>query len=304
MQGDISIGVSACLLGEAVRYDGRHKLTPFIRDFLGHHFRLLPVCPEAGSGLGVPRAPIELMDTGGDIHARGVDDCDFDVTRRILEFAERRVAHLGGISGYVFKSRSPSCGLGTTPVRDGSGRVVSHGDGLYTGRIRERLPGMPCEEESGFGDRLVAEGFIERVLAYRRWQALRSRGPAGRARFDAAHRLFFEARGVAPPSCRAPDYIRSFSERLRRPATAAGQAAVLGDILDQLAPDLDGDDVRQLRGLLDSLRNGESSRYGLTDALNLAWASLGRRNAAVETYLGCPSALLGDAAARFLSPTE
>lgn len=170
----IRIGISSCLLGEAVRYDGGHKRDAAIIEILGRHFEFVPVCPEVGIGLGVPRAPIRLVGDPQAARAVGVDDPTLDVTDRLTAYGARMAHELDGISGYIFKSRSPSCGVADVEIHQ-PGLSRATGSGLYARAFMNRQPALPVAEESRLGDAAERENFIGRVLAYRRWQESQSR---------------------------------------------------------------------------------------------------------------------------------
>jgi uncharacterized protein YbbK (DUF523 family) len=164
---ELRIGVSACLLGENVRWDGGHKRHPFVLETLGGLAELVPVCPELELGLGVPREPIQLVRAGGSVELLGVRSGE-DLTGRMRRYARERVQVLAmlGLSGYVLKSRSPSCGLVAVEVHDGRGGVEKKGVGLFAAALLEGLPGLPVEEESRLEDAAARKSFVERVLAY------------------------------------------------------------------------------------------------------------------------------------------
>jgi uncharacterized protein YbbK (DUF523 family) len=159
MSAPVRIGISQCLLGDNVRHDGGHKRDGFLIEALGRHVEWVPVCPEMEIGLGTPREPMRLV---GDPQAprlititTGVDHTD-----AMNRFARQRVRELEGLdlSGYVFKSDSPSCGTGGVPL----------GVGLFARAFMEHFPLMPVEEETRLHDPQAVKDFLERVLAYRR----------------------------------------------------------------------------------------------------------------------------------------
>lgn len=160
------VGISACLLGEPVRYDGGHKRDACIIDTLSERFEWLPVCPEAGAGLGVPRPPVQLVTGPERLRALGVDDPSLDVTSALESFSHDWLEGLSDISGFILKSRSPSCGLYDTPCFDAQGLECSQGGGLFTRLLIERYPQLPLEDEAGIHDPERRQYFIDRVLAY------------------------------------------------------------------------------------------------------------------------------------------
>src|SRR5256712_3236556 len=166
----LRLGISACLLGQAVRWDGGHKRDPFLAETLGRFVEWVPVCPEVELGLGVPREPIRLE--GDPVAPRLVAATSRrDLTRAMTRLARARVAELARLDlvGYVFKKDSPSCGMERVRVH-GGGPPRPRGTRLFARALMERLPLLPVEEEGRLGDAALRESFIERVLAYARWK--------------------------------------------------------------------------------------------------------------------------------------
>lgn len=175
---EIRIGISSCLLGERVRYDGGHKLDAIAAD-LARFARLVPVCPEVELGLGTPREPIRLERRGRGVRLVAVAS-RLDHTQAMRRFAEARVRELErlDLSGYVLKKDSPSCGLERVWVWDGRRRARA-GRGLFAATLVERMPLLPVEEEERLHDPSLFESFVERVLAYRRLPRLQREPPTG-----------------------------------------------------------------------------------------------------------------------------
>jgi uncharacterized protein YbbK (DUF523 family) len=165
MTGPSKIGVSSCLLGAQVRYDGGHKHDTWITNALGRIFTLVPVCPEVECGLPVPRPAMRLE---GDPTAPRmvVIAAGADLTERMNDWCREKIAELEqmGLSGFILKERSPSCGLWQVPVF--AGEKVGRGSGLFAQALRARLPLLPVEEPERLTDPAVRERFIERVSAY------------------------------------------------------------------------------------------------------------------------------------------
>lgn len=188
----VRLGVSSCLLGEEVRYDGGHKHRPFLTDVLGERVRWIPVCPELDIGLGVPREPILLHAGPGDVRLVGVRT-GTDHSAVMRTYAERRVAQLerAGLDGYVLKSRSPSCGLDGVPLHDpDSGAVIGHDRGRFAAALLERCPDLPVVEEDQLETSDTRDRFLERVCVRHRWRHGPGDGPAAAlARFHERHEL-------------------------------------------------------------------------------------------------------------------
>lgn len=161
------VGISACLLGEEVRYDGGHKRDAFLTDVLGPYVEWVPVCPEVELGLGTPRPPIQLERHGGEIRLV-MPSTGRDYTAAMREYAERRVAELAtlDLDGYVLKQSSPSCGVEAVKVYPGSGAPSPDGRGLFAEVLLARLPDLPVEEEGRLEDPLLRERFVRRVFLH------------------------------------------------------------------------------------------------------------------------------------------
>jgi uncharacterized protein YbbK (DUF523 family) len=166
MTPSISIGVSACLLGEPVRYDGGHKQDRFITDTLGIDFILVPVCPEVGCGLPVPREEMRLE---GDPAAPRLMTCRtrLDLTEQMLAFCAAKLGELEQkeLCGFIFKERSPSCGLTAVPLHGDASEPFAVG--LFAREVVRRFPLMPLDEAERLNDSHIRKEFIERVVHYR-----------------------------------------------------------------------------------------------------------------------------------------
>jgi uncharacterized protein YbgA (DUF1722 family)/uncharacterized protein YbbK (DUF523 family) len=165
----IRIGISACLLGDAVRFDGGHKRDPFLTDTLGAFVEWVPVCPEVESGFGTPRESMRLVRGEDGVRLLTVRTA-IDLTDRMAAFTRRRVAQLEGeaLSGYVLKKDSPSCGMARVKIYGTRGVPEKTGRGLFAAGLLERFPALPVEEEGRLSDPRLRDNFVERVFAYSR----------------------------------------------------------------------------------------------------------------------------------------
>lgn len=158
------VGISRCLLGEPVRYDGGHKYDAPVLEALAPHVEWVPVCPELEAGMGVPREPIHLVSSSGGPGVRllGVGS-GRDWTARMHQWTQERVAALreSRIAGFVLKSRSPSCGLRDVPVSGGA-----PGAGLFAALLMSEMPDLPIEDEERLRDDDRRAAFLQRVRAY------------------------------------------------------------------------------------------------------------------------------------------
>jgi len=204
----LRVGISRCLLGDHVRYDGGHKRDPLLLGTLGRLVEWVPVCPEVEVGLGVPRERLRL-----EARARSprlvTISTGVDHTRAMVRFSERRLRELEALDlcGYVFKARSPSCGIGGVPVYSARGTVEHHGPGLFARAFMQHFPLMPVEDEDRLHDPAVREQFLDQVSRYRRWRNLLTRPtPLPRARGSSA---------VVPPTRRGSPCSRRPAQRPR-----------------------------------------------------------------------------------------
>jgi uncharacterized protein YbgA (DUF1722 family)/uncharacterized protein YbbK (DUF523 family) len=186
----IRVGISSCLLGETVRWDGGHKREPFLAESLASFVEWVPVCPELELGMGVPREPVQLVRAGRRVSMLGARSRR-DWTDAMDAFAARRVRALPDLCGYVLKKDSPSCGMERVKVRDASGVAKREGRGLFAEALLRAHPSLPVEEEGRLHDPALRENWIERVFAYRRLRSLfEGRFSTGRlVTFHTAHKL-------------------------------------------------------------------------------------------------------------------
>ncbi|MDO8357868.1 MAG: DUF523 and DUF1722 domain-containing protein [Nitrospirota bacterium] len=169
----LRLGISRCLLGDEVQFDGGHKRDGFLTDVLGHYVEWVPVCPEVEAGLGAPREAMRLI--GDPHHPRLVTiKSGTDHTRAVEKMTENRIKELEelDLSGYVFKKGSPSCGIERVRIYNEQGMPNRNGVGLFARAFIEQFPLIPVEEEGRLCDAPLRENFIERVFCYRRWQDL------------------------------------------------------------------------------------------------------------------------------------
>ncbi len=160
------IGVSACLLGEPVRYDGGDKRDRFLCERLARDYELFPVCPEVLAGLGIPRPPVQLVGDPARPRALGVEESSLDVTEQLEAAARWAMPELARLSGFVCKARSPSCGLNTTPLYDETGTLRMTVSGLFVRVLQEHYPQLPLEDEAGINDPQRRQAFLAAVAEF------------------------------------------------------------------------------------------------------------------------------------------
>ena len=244
----IRIGVSSCVIGEEVRWNGGHSRQRYLTDMLGPFVEYVPVCPEVEVGMGVPRPTVRLVREGDDI--RMIDPKnEVDWTSSMRRLSRTRSSELAdaGLHGFVLKKDSPTCGVFRVRIYTDSG-VERNGQGLFATALIQRMPHLPVEEEGRLNDARIRENFVERIFAYRRLKDLfRPRWTVGdvvafhtreklllRAHDERGYRelgkLVAGAKSV-PRAAFADDYADRFMEIMKRPATVAKHVNVLQHML-------------------------------------------------------------------------
>jgi uncharacterized protein YbgA (DUF1722 family)/uncharacterized protein YbbK (DUF523 family) len=271
----VRLGISACLLGEKVRYNGGHKRDTLLADTFGRYVEWLPVCPEVEVGMGTPRPPIRLERHGGAIRLVMPSTGD-DLTAAMRSWAECRVEALAGLEldGYVLKQDSPSCGMERVKVYHGPGAPLKEGRGLFAAVLLARLPDLPVEEEGRLNDPLLRESFVNRVFVHYRWREEEKSGwsRAALMRFHQRHKLLLMARNQcgmrrlgrllgeadreASVSDLAQEYRRDLTAILDRPATRRGHTTVLRHLAGCVSGTLDAADRAELTETVERYRLG------------------------------------------------
>ncbi len=270
------IGVSACLLGQPVRYDGGHKRDAFIAGPLGEFVEYVPVCPEAAIGLGVPRPTIRLLGDSERPRLVGTADAGLDVTERMEAYAEQQADRLGDLCGYILKKDSPSCGMERVKVFNDRGTHAERkGSGVFARILMQRRPLLPVEEEGRLHDAVLRENFVNRVWAMQRWQSLRREGlnAARLIEFHTAHKYLVMAHSQAAYQRLgrllsnlsgkdlqplADAYVEELMHTLRRRVTRQRHVNVLQHIMGYLKKRIDSGDKAELMASIESYRRGET----------------------------------------------
>ena len=274
IQPRIRLGISACLLGERVRFDGGHKRDPFLVESLGPLVDWVPVCPEVESGLDAPRESMRLVQADGRIRLL-TNKTAQDHTTRMHGYARRRVDELADdeLVGFVLKKDSPSCGLERVKVYGTGGVPSRSGRGLFADALVARFPLLPIEEEGRLNDPRLRENFVERIFAYRRLTVLFSaRWSMGNVvRFHTAHKLTLMAHqpvayqrlgrlvasGGSMPRREFQDrYSSEFMTALGTIATPRRQANVLQHMLGYFKQTLDAESRAELLALIQDYAGG------------------------------------------------
>lgn len=270
----LRLGISRCLLGEQVRFDGGHKRDLFLTDVLGRYVEWVPVCPEVEAGLGTPREAMRLVGHPQQPRLVGIRSGQ-DHTEALEAMTDRKLADLAtsDLSGFVFKKDSPSCGVERVRTYNDHGMPNRKGVGLFARAFIGRFPLIPVEEEGRLSDPLLRENFIERVFCYRRWQDLIHGGVTRQAvvQFHTIHKYLLLAhsaphyrelgRLVAQvhayrPKDLALRYGELFMQALAVRATVRKHVNVLHHILGHFKDRLDAQEKSELLGVIADYHQG------------------------------------------------
>ncbi len=268
----ISLGISSCLLGNQVRYDGAHQYNSYIERTLGQYFEFRAFCPEVEAGLGIPRPAVQLREIDDAIRVVGVKDHSLDVTEKLQQTSAGQGEWLGQLCGYILKKDSPSCGMERVKVykNDIPARC---GVGVFADYLQKQFPTLPIEEEGRLGDPNLRENFIQRVFVRHRWQQLGRQPLTANAlmAFHSRHKLIAmsheqnQARelGRIVAEVRldnidsvAQQYIVQLMACLKIVATRGNHVNVLQHIQGYLKRVLDSDDKKELVEIIESYRQG------------------------------------------------
>jgi uncharacterized protein YbgA (DUF1722 family)/uncharacterized protein YbbK (DUF523 family) len=270
----IKIGISSCLLGNAVRYDGGHKLDRFLRDTLGQYVDYVPVCPETECGMGIPRESMRLEGKTG-APRLVTHRTREDKTEMMLRWAKKRVAKLEAenLCGFIFKSDSPSSGMERVKVYDDKGMPAKTGIGIFARIFMEHFPLLPVEEEGRLHDTDLRENFIERIFTLKRWREIRnmksSRGAL--VDFHTRHKLLllshstklYQAMGklvAGQKSLSVQDLFLQYEllmmEALKLKTTPKKNVNVLQHMMGYFKEQLSADEKKELLEILDDYQKG------------------------------------------------
>jgi len=300
---NLRLGISACLLGRRVRYDGGHKLDRLLRDGWGGHVEFLPVCPEADCGLGVPREPMVLVGDPGLPRLTGLGTRR-DRTGLMLAWVRRRVRELAreDLSGFVFRCKSPSCALGSVPIYGEKGVRAKRSSGLFAQAFVARLPLVPAAEETELQRPGGREHFLEQVFTLRRWRSLLTRRKSGRAlaAFHARHELLLRAHAprlagalvdcaCGPGPARPAERYAAYGGLLRRAlalhVTVPKHVAVLRRALRATQAHLSPDERRKLGEAIEGYRRGTTPLSAPVNLLRCYAERAGLAELADQWYL-------------------
>jgi len=266
------LGVSACLLGKEVRFDGGHKKNNFILSSLTKHIDFKSICPEMEAGFGMPRPTMQLRQVNKEIRLVFSKSPENDVTDQLVNYSNEKVTELDHLDGFIFKKDSPSCGafrVGVVIHKDGFRN--KEGVGLFAKAFIERYPLIPVEDEGRLNDAALCENFFERVYAYRRWKKIINpeKNVQGLIEFHASHKLMLMARGshfyqelgrlvsgttTKDLKQKREDYISRFMEVMKITTQRGRQVNVLQHIMGYLKQSITSEDKQELLSVFEAYR--------------------------------------------------
>ena len=266
------VGISTCILGECVRYDGGHKLDRFIRDTLGEYVDFVPVCPEVDCGMSTPREAMRLVEIDGSIRLL-TQKTKKDMTPKMLAWMDGKLADLEKLPlcGFIFKSKSPSSGLFRVKVYKND-NPINKGRGIFAQGFTDKFPLLPVEEEGRLNDAKLRDNFIERLFAMSRWHELNSKekSVANLTCFHTQHKYSIMAHcpealkllGGYIAKSKNEDinelyekYFNEFITAMRNIATERKNTNTLEHIMGYLKNDLNKDEKSELKDIIDNYRN-------------------------------------------------
>ncbi len=252
----LTLGISQCLLGDPVRYDGGHKRHAYLVDVLGQIVTWVPICPEVEAGLGTPREPMHLVGHPSSPQLITVNST-INHTTRMQRFAKQRMRQLDHLQldGYVFKKNSPSCGVHHVPIFHQATRSNRRGVGLFAQAFQEHFPLIPIEEEGRLQQVSSRQHFLERILSYHRWQQLLKNRPSREAlvTFHRQHQLLLLSHSQShchklnrlvaqaqdlPLAPLLYSYSQAFMDALKVKSTIRKHGKVLDHLATRLTPSL------------------------------------------------------------------
>ncbi len=274
MTEKIRIGISSCLLGNKVRYDGGHQLDCYLRDTLGTWFDYVPVCPEVELGLPIPRETLRLVE-GDDGQRLVFSKSGEDITEPMLAWARNRVSQLEqeNLCGFIFKAKSPSSGMERVKVYDRNGVPAKKGVGVFARTFMAHFPHLPVEEDGRLHDPHLRENFIESVFVFKRWRDVLAKGldAASLVDFHTRHKLLLLSHspelyrtmgklvaeaGRLPLAKLVGDYQLLLMKAMRLHATVRKHVNVLQHLLGYFKRQLNPAEKQEMLELIELYRKG------------------------------------------------
>ena len=270
----IRLGVSSCLLGHQVRYDGGHKQNRYLTDTLTNYFSFVPVCPEVECGMPIPREALRLV---GDPKNPSLvtTRTQEDYTEQMQKWGEEKLEELAKqeLCGYIFKSRSPSSGMERIKVYDHKGNPKSTGVGIWARMFMQRFPYLPVEDEGRLNDPKLREQFIEHVFVYSRWRRMLKQGttPGQVVDFHSRHKMLLLAHspelyaemgkltanaGKMDPEQLHSEYFYLLNKAMREKTTVNKNVNVLQHLIGYFKQELSSDEKQEFLEILDNYHQG------------------------------------------------
>lgn len=304
----IKIGISRCLLGEKVRYDSGHKHDRFITNTLGRHLEWVPVCPEVECGLPVPREAMRLNGDPSSVRLITIMT-GIDHTERMKVWSSNRLKELEreDLCGFIFKSRSPACGIRSLKIYNENSISSRKGVGIFARAFMDCLPILPVEDNERLSNRELMENFIGRVFVFRRWRRFIEEGdhPAGLADFHESHRLLMLAHSPKHASIlkryiidlqgsvekNNGRYIETMMKGLRLIATRKKNVKVLNHAMGFFKKSITEDDKKYLLHAIERYGDGVVSLRAPVTLLNHYAGKYSIEYLKLQHYLGLPHLL-------------
>ena len=311
----LTIAVSECLTGAPVRYDGGHRASAWPRPALEGLYEFRPICPEVGIGLGVPRPPIRLVGTAASPRAVGVEDPSVDVSDRLRAYAATRLRDLDDVDGYVFKARSPSCGLaGVALHADPDGSAAPEGTGLFAAEIARARPALPLEDGENLFEPSALESFVTRTFVHAFWRRTAAAGidPLRLIAFHSACKYLVMAHDVSAyrrlgrlladlsgnVEAVAGQYLEALMRGLETRPTRSSHTNVLQHLQGYLKDAAEASERATVATSIERYRDGEAVlETPLHDLRQRLWKA-GVRYAFDQYYLHVPRVAVGGLALR------
>jgi uncharacterized protein YbgA (DUF1722 family)/uncharacterized protein YbbK (DUF523 family) len=268
------LGVSACLLGAEVRFNGGHKESHLCTRALTDYFEFVPACPEVAIGMGIPREPIRLVGDAENPQALGSVNREMNVTQALADYGVQMADELSDISGYIFMQKSPSCGLERVKVyRENGAPVDGGGTGIYAKAFCARHPNLPVEEDGRLNDPILRENFITRVFAYAAWHELLEAGLTRRSLTEFHSRYKYQlmandpvqyralgnmlgSMGRSDPNDIAAQYFSDLMAALKKCATRRTHTNVLQHLTGYLKQTISTADKQEIQQLITQYHQG------------------------------------------------
>ncbi len=308
-EAPLALAVSECLTGAPVRYDGGHRASAWPGEALQDLYAFRPICPEVGIGLGVPRASIRLVGAAAAPRAVGVEDASLDVTDRLRGFAQARLPDLDDVHGYVFKARSPSCGVSGVALHpDRDSPAAPHGTGIFATEIASALPDLPLADGEDLLDAGALESFVTRTFVHAFWQrtTAESLDAERLVAFHSACKYLVMAHDVSAyrrlgglvadlsgnVEAVASEYFAALMDGLAKPATRSGHANVLQHLQGYLKRTLGREERGKLGALIEAYRVGTEPLAVPLSVLKDRLRDAGADYASDQYYLNVPRVAL------------